>query len=443
MEIRAGFENISSTYGGFTARAPEQTAVRTDSPVPVSEASERHGIHRRDDHALAALRHELRASFKASFKARFAAFENAYAGGRDANTPDDIADEALGVARQAVAENPAEAPRVLVSFRSRVHQVAQFVQQTVAPAGGSEDVDAVVGQVDAGLDEMEQDVASNREASTSVVEMDLRSKQRSTIKIRTQEGDVVRFDLKQRSSLSASQEVSGDETVTEVEASTKTKMLLRVKGELNEAEMSAIQGVFEQAEAIASQFFDGDIAAALSLVDGLEFDAEQLAGVRMGFRSQQVSNFAFSGVVTEPEVVPADDPVALPPVDDAAAPPADDAAASVVNDAPAAPVDGTAFLPADDTTAAPEDDSSAIHVIRQPGIVDFFEAVSSFLRSVSEGFTGESAGGEFRLHFSESFKLNILQAVIHTVAPEDAQAVADNAVALVDGIAESDEAAAA
>ena len=431
MEIRAGFENISSTYAGLTARASEQVAARTDSPAPASETPERHGIHRRDDHALAALRHELRASFKASFKARFAGFENAYGAGREANRPDDIADEALGVARQAVAENPAEAPRVLVSFRSRVHQVAQFVQQTVAPAGGSEDVDAVVGQVDAGIDEMEQDVAANREASTSVVEMDLKSKQRSTIKIRTQEGDIVRFDLKQRSSLSASQEVSGDETVTEVEASTKTRMLLRVKGDLSEAEMSAIQGVFEQAEAIASQFFDGDIAAALSLVDGLEFDGEQLAGVRMGFRSHQVSNFAFSGVVTEPEVVPADD---------AAAAPADAAPveAAPVEAAPVSAEDGTA-----EPVAATENEPSATHVIRQPGIADFFEAVSAFLRSASEGFAGETGGAEFRLHFSESFKLNILQAVIHTVAPEDSQAVADNAVALVDGIAESDEAVAA
>ena len=378
------------------------------------------------DYALGAFRQELRSSLKADFRAMPA---NPYDAGSQSKPTDEIADETLLTARQAVAENPVDATRIIVSIRSRVHEVAQYVQRQVAPTGHDDDVDTVVAKVDSGLDEMESAASLNREASTTALDIDLRSKQKSTVRIRTQEGDVVRFDLRQFSHTSVSHEAatsdSGSYSVTEVEASAKTRMLLRVKGDLNEAELSAIQGVFEQAGAIAAEFFEGDMAAALSLVSGMEFDTEQLARVRLGFRSQQVSQVAYSNTVTPEDVAKVD-----------AAP----AKAATVQDATPTPVEQES-VPEVETVPVVEAEAAAVpdEPVAQSAIADFFAAVSAFLRSTSEGFADEGSGSKFRLHFSESFKLDLLKAVIHTTAPEKSEEAADGAIALIDSVADGGE----
>ena len=376
----------------------------------------------RQDYVLGALRQELRASLMVDFRASAG---NAYDASGEAASSDEIADETLQTARKAVAEAPADATRIIVSIRSRVHEVAQYVQRQVAPGGHDDGVDTVVDKVDSGLDEMEQAASMNREASTTALDIDLMSKQKSTIRIRTQEGDVVRFDLRQMSHTSASHEAgtsdSGSYSVTEVEVSSKTRMLMRVKGDLNEAEMAAIQGVFDQAGAIAAEFFEGDMAAALSLVSGMEFDTQQLARVRLGFRSQQVSQMAYSNVVT-----------AVDTPDDAAKVEAAPASAETVEDVAPTPVEPES-LP----IVEPESTAVSGEPVGQSAIAGFFAAVSAFLRSTSEGFAGEESGSKFRLHFSESFKLDLLKAVIHTTAPEKSEAAAEGAIALIDSAADS------
>ena len=209
-------------------------------------------------------------------------------------------------------------------------------------------------------------------------------------------------------------------------------MMLRVKGDLNESEYAAIQNVFSQAESIANEFFDGDLAAALNLAGGFEFDSDQLSRVKMRFRSHQVSNIAYTETMTRPQpaqieesVAPAAPQVALRAPVTAAPEPAPERAPDVAEPAP---------------TPTPEAAPASPNVIDDQSLASFFETLSGFLRSVSEGFEPASGGGSFRLHYSESFKLDILKAVIHTVAPEESSVVADNTVHLIDNLAIVEEA---
>ncbi|MDJ0710470.1 MAG: hypothetical protein QNJ14_08775 [Woeseiaceae bacterium] len=401
------------------------------SEMPHKAAGDCHdGSCTRQDYALGALRQELRASLRADVRA---APDNAYTAHRNSQSADDIADETLVTARQAVAENPADATRIVVAIRSRVHEVAQYVQRQVAPTGHSDDVDSVIANVDSGLDEMESAASLNREASTRALDVDLRSRQRSTIRIKTQEGDIVRFDLRQMNRTSINHEsVTNDNgmySTTEVDVSARTRMLLRVDGDLSEAEMSAIQSVFDQAEAIASEFFDGDMAAALSLVSNMEFDGAQLERVRLGFRSHQVSHVAYSSSVQQLAAVPVERAPEHPAsVEQAAGSPV----APVTPEVPAAT---EVAEPAESTSTAVADDP-----IAQVEATGFFAAISAFLRATSDGFTDGASGMKFRLHFSESFKLDLLKAVIHTTAPEKSDSAAEGAVALVDSVSVSQEA---
>ncbi|MDH3768557.1 MAG: hypothetical protein OES99_08900, partial [Gammaproteobacteria bacterium] len=90
-----------------------------------------------------------------------------------------------------------------------------------------------------------------------------------------------------------------------------------------------------------------------------------------------------------------------------------------------------AQTPVDDTqvsetpVATPADPSA---------LSDFFELLSDFLRSVSNGFDLDSGNGSFRYFYSESFKLEILKAVIHTAAPAESTDTAANVEQLIDSI---------
>jgi len=69
-------------------------------------------------------------------------------------------------------------------------------------------------------------------------------------------------------------------------------------------------------------------------------------------------------------------------------------------------------------------------------MADFLDTLSAFLRTVGDGFKAESASANYTYHYSESFKLNLLKAVVNTVAPEDARNAAANAELVIDSVTE-------
>ncbi len=349
----------------------------------------------------------------------------------------------MDAASQLAAKSPTTAAKSLIAFRSTVLETASYVRDIVGQQDDFTDLEDVVAQVGDGLDALEKEVAANRESSASVLAVDSRSRQGSIIRIRTQEGDIVSLRLMQMDSLSA-MDVSnsdGSSTFTEVGISSQSRLMLRVEGDLNAGELEAITNVFAQAEGIANEFFGGDIGAAFNLAEGFEFDADQLARVKLGFRMSHLTNVSYTeSTGTTPEVT---DPVPV------AAEPESTAIATVTDESALVSED----ISATDESALVSEDISAtddVVVADEPVVADsvaestpdaiamsgFLESLSAFLRSFSEGFTDASSSGGFKYYYSESFKLELLSVVFNAVAPDDAEVAASGATTIIDGIAE-------
>ncbi len=390
----------------------------------ISEAPRERGIRGRRGLALGILKQELAAWFKA---------RSSLGHVRAPATADDVANDALSAAKQIVDESPLTAAKSLVSFRARVEQAASYAREVMGSADDVDDIDDVVARVGEGLDELESEVADYRESSASVLSVDTRSKQRSTIQIRTQEGDVVRFSLKRVDSMSATDVAYTDGelsvTSTEVSVSSRSRMVMSVDGDLNEAELAAIQKVFAQAEMIADEFFEGDIGAAFNVAQGFEFDTEQLARVNMRFRMRESTSIAYAETVRAIPAPPVEAPVIAPPVVEV---PSKEFAEIDPVPLPVAPDNEVP-----EVTAAEQPEASTVESpLNTSALENFLDALGVFLRSVGEGFVKADAEASFRYHYSESFKLEMLRAVLHTVAPADAQDARDNADSMIGAISE-------
>ena len=429
-------------------------AIQTGTPLPVSETAEvsrskahleiesrdndhacRRGHRRGHSHhqALGAFHQELKARLKFEFKAKFSMQQQGYAAVKDDVSSDDVAADALQTAKKLTAESPTTAAKSLISLKAKVHETASYVRQTV---GGDDlqEVDDAVAKVDAGISKLEKEVANSRESQASVLEVDTRTKQRSTIRIRTQEGDVVKLSLRRMDSMSATDTAQTDgenaSTTTEVSVSSRSRMMLKVDGDLNDAELAAIQNVFAQAEQIANDFFGGDLQAAFASAQGFEFDAEQLARVNMRFRMQQHTAISYRETTSTPMMEANPEPVAIergsekPVVQAAPVVSAEPETADVVNTSDTTP---------EPVAAEVTEDAASI---TSNGFSSFIESVSNFLRAVGEGFADQSGKQSIRLHYSESFKLEFLKAVFHTVAPEESDDAAATAESTIDRMLE-------
>ena len=441
MEISGISTAISSSSQFSTAARVERPTLDDGKSVDESRSDVRGRGKGRRGLALGVFRQELRMALKAHFKMKFAASQQGYAGMQNPATSDEVADEALGAAKQLVSESPVTAAKSLISFRAKVQETASYVRETVTAPNDVEDIDNVVAKVDEGLDGLEAEVANTRESSASVLAVDTRSRQRSTIRIRTQEGDVVKLMLRRVDNLSASDVAisndSGSMTSTEVSVSSRSRMMLKVQGDLNESELAAIKNVFAKAEQIADEFFGGDIGAAFNSAQGFEFDTEQLARVNMRFKMRQVSNVAYAESLRPAALKPAEEPAVTSSdsvqrpvpegqrVDDA--PVATTAPPVAAPAEPAAPLEPVTPEPA---PAAALDVSSAL--------ASFFDALSAFLQSVGEGFEAGQGSASFSYQYSESFKLDLLKAVFNTVAPEASADAAAKAETLIDGVSAAD-----
>jgi hypothetical protein len=385
-----------------------------------------HRYQERAGRALDVFRQELQFTLKAHFQAKFATRHPGYAPMQEPVTSGDVASEALGAARQVVAESPTKAASSLITFKAKVQETANFVRQTFDDGRGElDDVEQTLARVDQGINKLEDEVSNNRESSASVLAVDNSSKQKSTISIRTQEGDIVRLTLRNVEQLSATRmEVSnnnGTATSTEIEVSSRSRMKLQVEGDLNEVELEAIRNVFAQAEKMADDFFGGDMAAAFKLAQGFEFDTEQLMRVNMQFKMREATSISYAESASATPYAAAS-PAAM--IEPSKTMPATDTASRATGDASVAstvvaPVEEPAEVPVEAPvdladTAGPDtsitDNSTALS--------NLFETLSTFLRSIGEGFESGSASGSFKYHYSESFKFDLLKAVIHTLEPE-------------------------
>ncbi len=362
--------------------------------------------HQPRGRALGVFRQELKLSLSASFRATFATSQPAYGQAEGAALTDQVAADTLGAAQRVVAEEPVDGSRSMIKFRQSVVEAATYTREMVGNDDDFAEVEGAVGRVLDGLSKLEDEAARNVESSASVLSVDTKTREQSSIKIRTQEGDIVKLNLTQKSALSATDVAvtneDGTATTTEVQISSGSRLSLKVEGDLNEAELGAIQNVFAQAELIANEFFGGDVFAALDLATAFEYDAEQLSRVNMQFKSREVSTASYSEVRSAPVAAVEDDSA---PVTVQAVPAAD-----------VQPLATPIATPVEEATVAAE---APVADDNQTALAGFFEMVSSFLRSVSEGFEGGAdTGVSAKLHFSQSFKLEILKSVMQVAEPD-------------------------
>ena len=441
MEIgQIGAGSLAGTALNQSASQPTG-AARTRPQAPVtgeSQASAAQGAVNSRRRALSILSQEIRQALAVNFRINIGSALPAYSLGSGPQSPADVAGDALGAGRALARRAPLDASRSLVDLRKKVQDAADDVREIVGD-DDDDDVDDTLRLIGDGLDDLEEDAARHVASSASVLSYESQLRQRSTIRIRTQEGDIVRLDLRRTEQMSASDvALSNGElsfSATEVAVSSRTRMVLTVNGDLNEAEFAALQNVFAQAAAIADEFFAGDLAKAFDMTAGIELDTEQLARVRMRFRERLETNISYAEIrrlTPQPVQLPEPGLVIGTPSAPETGPIARSAAGVVVPDVPE--VEDTVATPAE-----PEATTTAASPALADGAGDGFLALlADFLRSVNDGFEPEA--GSLRYFYSQSFRLEILKSVLEMNAPEGFDAAADKAATLIDGvIADADD----
>jgi hypothetical protein len=367
------------------------------------------------------LRQELRASLRSELHVSVTGTPRAYGAGQDeATDPATLAAETLSAARRLTQADPAGAARTLDTIRTAVRDAAAQTRAVVGADGDSE-VDDAVAHLDAGLDALGNETATHRAASADVLELDVQTRQRSTLRIRTQEGDLVMLDLRRVDRLSADSvgvsSADGAAAATSIELSSRSRLRLRVEGDLNEAELGAIRDILTQAENAANDFFaSGASGVTDGLAAALNVDGEQLAAVDLRMSMRQTATLDYTAMrVSQAAAIPAQgEPVPAPA---AVATAADiSTAAAAENAAPdnavAVPGDAAGAPPAPDTPARAVSDAPAASAAAND------PQIARFLHSVATGFGGNDGGVSVRYHYTQSFKLTLLQAVTHVLAPD-------------------------
>jgi len=406
-----------SAITGTQLAPPSALPVTTGVKNVDNAETESHGRHQESrDSALSALRQEQRLKLTAEFNFKFSYQQKNYAQVQGPPTVADAVAESLQAARQMVEEAPTTSASSLIKLRASIMESASFVRNIIGDQGNFDDVDSAVAKADAEIAKKQNEVSHNRVSNASVLEVESETKQRTSIRIRTQEGDVVRLSIKRSDQFSATDKTSSENgntvSSTEVSVSTRSRMVLKIEGDINEAEYAAIQNVFSQAEEIANSFFGGDLQAAFDSAQGFEFDMGQLARVNMRFRLQQDSSIFLRESIR----------VADKPGDDATLPVID----------PIADADTVVAEPA--SVVAESDAAASQTPSTQATSNAFSDSISRFLRSVGDGFAAGVESQSVRLHFSESFKLEILKAVVGTTAPDSSVELADKLIEAIDGL---------
>ncbi|MEO1035888.1 MAG: hypothetical protein AAFX44_10045 [Pseudomonadota bacterium] len=456
------------------------TALTERPPVSRADPSPRF-VDDSKGSVLDAFRQEIRTTLSSRFFSRFAADARGYAD--SSASVSDVSKDALRAARQVAAEAPTRASERLVSLRASINESASAIREQLINRGDVAGVNDALGRIDRGLDALDSQYANVRESSASVLSVNSRVTERSTISIRTQEGDIVRLDLKNRelfSATGAEASVDGNTaSVTEFEFGSRTRLRFTVEGDLNDDELAAIGLVVEQASRIADEFFGGDIAAAAASAGGLDIDNEQLERVNLRFLYRESTSVRFASQVEQPVTQPVGgpdrvattgpgDPVptlvipAVPAEPVAPTRPAGPIPTLVIPTVPVVPVTPapsvvappisdvqptddapTVDLPAsavgtgnNEATVEPKATASPL-ATRTEALDEFLELISDFLRSVSEGFVGSEDDGAVRFQFSESFKLTLLRETLSVTAPVEQPEIAEAAGDVVDAVAQA------
>ncbi len=121
-------------------------------------------------------------------------------------------------------------------------------------------------------------VAARQSGSTEMMTAaKVSTKERGVLEIHTLEGDVVKIDFRNSTSirLGSAEVAGGTQESLKVRISERTS--LQVEGDLNPAELAAIGDLVRKVDSLANEFFSGNVEQALAAAAGLKVDNSQLA----------------------------------------------------------------------------------------------------------------------------------------------------------------------
>ena len=438
------FSGASLASRSVTASVPVRTE---ESEAPQTQEPVNRGGNVPKGRALGVFKQELKFLLAAKLGFAFSAKNQVTEAIRAELSATEVASETITAASRLVNENPDVSQQALSEFRDQVDASAQAAREIGDDSGELADA---VAAVDDGLEKLEESAAQNVTSSASVLSVESQVRERSTIRIRTQEGDIVKLDLRSVERLSADDYATSDESgsasLTRIDTSSSSRLRFSVEGDLNDAELDAIQNVFAQAEEIASDFFGGDLASAFSAASGFEFDNEQLARVNLRFRSREVTRVSYAEVVNS--ATPSAPAVEQQAAAAAPAAPVSDAPVAEPKTAEPAPVpapvdavEPTAAQPAEASPASSVPSAAdQLAAFDFAPLFEFLDMIAGFLQDVSKGYEAEDdeSGMTYQFHYSQSMKLEILKSVISVSAPADAEEAADTAVEVIDRVIEVD-----
>jgi hypothetical protein len=167
-------------------------------------------------------------------------------------------------------------------------QTAQSLPQSTSDTvgGSASELDSAISQITSQLQALYSAFLDNANAastgsSVTMAGAKLINNAKGVLEIHTQEGDIVTLQFTSKSGLSVqSLQASNDNLQVDssnLQAFSKNRVTINVQGDLNSAELQAIQDLVDQVNQLADGFFGGSNDAVTPQTNGLNIDNSQLA----------------------------------------------------------------------------------------------------------------------------------------------------------------------
>lgn len=292
------------------------------------------------------------------------------------------------------------------------------LQQALSSLAGSSGDPAALADIAADIRDRVQSlvaafVAAREGAPTaSATSAKVTTKERGVLEIHTLEGDVVKIDFRNSTSvrLGSSESPDGMQSSLKVRISEHTS--LQVEGDLNPAELAAIGDLVRKVDSLANEFFAGDVEQAFAAAADLQIDGSQLADYSLRLSMSQkvrIRTTELTPAVESPQL-PA--PAATAPPSSSGAVPETGGTAAPAVESPSA-VDGAPVAAAADAAMPPEAPRKD-----EEAVANVQAIIGAFVAKLRASFTVSSTDAS--LGFSRNIKLSLLTAAIEAHAQSTA-----------------------
>ncbi len=306
-----------------------------------------------------------------------------------------------------------------------VPAVLDAVNKALAKAGESLKASGFSdAQVETALNDVREQLGSSLAASAeqTVAQSTVYARtDRASLSIETQEGDEVRIRFASRTGLVAQDGGADSGAERRVYGFASGRVEVSVEGDLNDEELAAIGALVAKVDALAKDFFAGDIQKAFTAAAHLGFDGEQIASFALKLSSRELlqQSGAVGALPKPPQPQPAPAITNTPAPATAAAPSA--ATTQVPAPANSEPVIEPAVKPAAETPVKPAPPAAVAGPLS-----DFLKRVFEFL-----GQPAQAGGFELSIKWKVQLVINAVQAADPAPKPAPGTALLTNSIAAI------------